>query len=286
MFYRFFNKILILANSLIGYIIKFKIDIFGIGKINTLDINSDIVISLTSYGRRVEYVVFYTIISILKQKHMPSRIILWLDDSYISHNTIPDKLIRLKKYGLEIRYCSDYKSYKKLIPTLYLCPDKVIITVDDDIYYNRNLISDLYSAYNVDHSKVHCLRAAIPTFSFSGKINSYNTWADPIFKTNYKYLLPIGCGGILYPPGVLHKDVLNDKLFMSLAPCADDIWFWIMAIINNTKHSISKKTGEDYSFDAIYQYFHKGSALTHSNSKLSHNDIQLKKILEYYHLNL
>ena len=44
-----------------------------------------------------------------------------------------------------------------------------------------------------------------------------------------------GCGGVLYPPKSLNPNVLNKQEFMSLIPTHDDIWFWLNAILNNTK---------------------------------------------------
>jgi hypothetical protein len=50
---------------------------------------------------------------------------------------------------------------------------------------------------------------------------------------------------VLYPPNSLYKDVANENLFTELSPTNDDIWFWMMAVLNDTrikvvKHNISK----------------------------------------------
>lgn len=282
----YFHRLSILINALYGYIIKFKIDIFGIGKINSLDDSVDLIISLTSYGRRVESVVYYTIVSLLKQKRMPKKIILWLSEDEWSINTIPNKLKLLKSFGVDIFFCKDIKSYKKLIPTMNLFPNSMVITVDDDIYYSKYLVFDLYESALKEPNKIHCLRCAVPTFNIDGSLKNYNMWEEPANIVSDGYIFPIGCGGILYPPYSLYKDACNDDLFTKLAPNADDIWFWCMALLNNTTHRYVKKSGCNYSFDAIYQYFHNGSALTHSNSKQSKNDIQITNVIKYYNINL
>ena len=41
--------------------------------------------------------------------------------------------------------------------------------------------------------------------------------------------------GSLFPPNVLDNEVLNSKRFMELMPTNDDVWFWGMAVKNNTK---------------------------------------------------
>ena len=42
-------------------------------------------------------------------------------------------------------------------------------------------------------------------------------------------------GGILYPPGVLHQDVLDEDLAFRLAPLSDDIMYWATAVLNDSK---------------------------------------------------
>ena len=47
-----------------------------------------------------------------------------------------------------------------------------------------------------------------------------------------------GVGGVLYPPNSLHQDILSQEGFSSLCPNADDIWFWAMAVLADTKISL------------------------------------------------
>ena len=44
-----------------------------------------------------------------------------------------------------------------------------------------------------------------------------------------------GAGGVLYPPKCFYKDILNDSLFMTLAPTNDDIWFWIQGVLKGIR---------------------------------------------------
>ena len=110
----------------------------------------------------------------------------------------------------------------------------------------------------------------------------YITWNKFNTKNSSKYIFPIGEGGVLYPPNSLYEDVSKLELFMNLCPNADDIWFWTMAKLNFREHHLVTDKKMYYSFDAIYQYFHKGTALTHSNKKQNKNDAQLKNVLNYY----
>ncbi len=281
---RFFRKFKILANAFIGYCYKFKIDIFGIGKIKPLSSGDEtIIVSLTSYGRRVHSVVYYTLVFLLKQTMMPNKIILWLDDS-LTYETLPAKLRNLCQCGIEIRYCNDIRSYKKLIPTLLENSSAFIITVDDDVIYNKHLIHDLWKGYISDHN-IQCTVGSTPIITSTG-FAPYAEWKSSQKPVSERLIMPIGVGGVLYPPNSLDDEVTNQKAFMELAPNADDLWFWVMAKRKGSSHSIVKSKGTRYSFDAIYQYLHRGSALTHSNFGKSMNDIQLNNIIKHYRINL
>ena len=277
------NKLKILSNSCIGYLYKFILRIKKYPKLNKEFINNPkIIVSLTSYGRRVGKTVPYAIMSMLNQTYPPDMIILWLDSSW-KINTIPKTLKDLMKYGVEIRFCEDIKSYKKLIPTLLAYPKDIIITIDDDIIYSRNLIRNLIKGYQLD-GNIQCSVGIVPQIIKSNHFGPYKNWTEVNGTYTGDYLVPIGAGGVLYPPKSLSPDVLSKEDFAELAPNADDLWFWVMAKRIGTKHSCCNIDGTNYSFDAIYQFFHKGSALTHSNAGASMNDIQLKQIIDRYPL--
>lgn len=283
------HKLLILWNVFIGYLIKWKIDIFGCRKLAILNNKEQtfpkLIVSLTSYGRRVSSgVVYYTLISLLKQRKTPDRIILWLAADEWNDDTVPHRLKSLYKYGVEIRFCVDIRSYKKLIPTLLECPNDIIVTVDDDIYYSSYFLESLYSAYLQDKKRIYCTTALAPSFNVDGKIKPYNNWIQHPDSED-PFLFPVGVGGVLYPPNSLYRDVCRQDLFMNLCPLADDIWFWVMALKQGTDRCcVRNGIYKNYSFDSLYQYFHKGSALTHANCKLEKNDYQLAKVLECYNI--
>ena len=74
------HKLIILFRTLYGYLLKWLYDMHLL-RVPTLGENeqTDVIVSLTSYGRRVEKgVVCYSVYSILRQTLQPQRIILWL----------------------------------------------------------------------------------------------------------------------------------------------------------------------------------------------------------------
>ena len=199
----------------------------GYRGVNEIYDKTPLIVSLTSYPKRI-HEISTTIESLLMQKKKPNKLILWLADEQFPNKEkdLPENIIVLKKYGLEINWCKDYRSYKKLIPTLATYPDAIIITTDDDMYYSRKMVSRLYDAYEKAPEHIHCHRATKYIWSdeqFQTVPGGYDTYTYPSFKHKLT-----GCSGVLYPPNSLYQDVCRDDLFMKLAPTNDDLWFWLM----------------------------------------------------------
>lgn len=283
------TKIKALQHVTVGYFRKFLIDwnITPPKKLTKSINNPQVVVSLTSYGRRVKNkIVYYTLVSLLRQTHLPDRIILWLDYTTWNINNIPKELKKLQEYGVEIAFCNDIRSYKKLVPTLSLCEkNSIIITVDDDVIYKSDIIESLIKAHEQYPNDVITRQARFPQVVNNDFI-PYNKWPlTPNNNLTTEYIMPIGVSGVLYPPGSLHPMTIEKEIFEKLCPLADDLWFWIMAKINGTNHRvIAPTTNVGDSFDDLYQFFHKGAALTHTNSKKNANDIQLERLLNYYNI--
>ena len=146
------HKLKILLAAICGELLKLYYKV-GLGTI-PYGINQEkvrkekVIVSLTSYGRRVGEILPFTVISLLRQTYKPDLVLLWLDDEHWNDGNLPFILKRLKKKGLTIRYCKDIKSYKKLIPTLEVYPDDLIITCDDDFFYRRNMVERLVAEYH------------------------------------------------------------------------------------------------------------------------------------------
>ncbi|MCM1170003.1 MAG: glycosyltransferase family 2 protein [Bacteroides sp.] len=281
------NRFLILCNVMVGYCMKWKIDVFGPGKICTLQGKNDgpnLIVSLTSYGRRVRKTVYYTLVSLLRQSPSPDRIILWLSSEKWTEDNLPQRLRRLERYGVEYKFCDDIRSYTKLIPSLKTAPKDVIVTVDDDILYPRGLLRALCEEHERHPSCICCIEASLP-LSAQGKMLPYKKWKDATPTEGEKeerVVFPLGVGAVLYPPESLHEDVFLQDRFMSLCPCADDIWFWVMARKKGTAHRVVDFNGKRHSFDALYQFFHKDSYLAYKNRKKDMNDVQMEAVLKEY----
>lgn len=196
-----------------------------------------IIVSMTSYGERLEE-VHYALFSILNQTILPDEIVLWLEDSYANkQNELPESLLNLIKYGVQIKFAPPIKSFKKIIPALIEYPNYIIVTADDDIYYPAYWLENLYKAYEVQKDCIHA-HSTQKTVIKDGKLLSNKEWTHCIsgFPPSYS-LCPTSVGGCLYPPKVFseHSDVKNIEIFTKLCPNQDDLWIWAMSLLNNTK---------------------------------------------------
>lgn len=184
-----------------------------------------LIVSLTSYPARFGTLAI-TLKAILRQSVRPDKVILWLaegDEEYI-----PPGVVALKSEGLEVAVCPDWRSYKKIIPTLSAYPEACIVTADDDVYYPRDWLAELVQAAS-GRAQVVCNRAH--RISLNGDLGPapYEEWQHNIARPEQSALVFLtGVMGVLYAPGSFHEDVLRDDLFTQLSPGSDDVWLYWM----------------------------------------------------------
>ncbi len=243
----------------------------------------DIIVSLTSFGKRIHDVAF-TIESLMQQSMKPNRIILWLDNSF-KEVKLPQSLINQQKRGLEINFCTDIRSYKKLIPSLRQFPNDAIITFDDDLLYDYDIIERLIKAYLQNPNLIHTCRANRMILDHNNKPIPYLQWNRKINEAGVNKLnFFTGGAGTLYPPRCLDQEVLNENVFLDICKFADDVWFNAMAIKKGTlvnKVFTRSNIGEDYISNegvqdvGLWNVNNQGERL---------NDVQLKAVFDKYDL--
>ena len=193
-----------------------------------------IVVSLTSFPARI-HAVTKTIESLLSQTCSPDHLILWLAKEEFP-NQIPKELENLKKYGLDIRWCDNIRSYKKLLPTLNIFPKAIIVTFDDDIYYPTDTLLRLYEAHLYYPNEVIAGR-----IGRIKKVGENFRWLSDRVRWGRKYDNPsyfnvlIGYGGCLYPPNSLSLKFIQCINGYELLPTHDDIYFWGATVHNHVK---------------------------------------------------
>lgn len=243
-----------------------------------------LIISLTSFPQRM-YEIHYTLYSLLTQTVKPAKVVLWLGTEQFpdGEKDIPQKVLKLKENGLVIEWHKNLRSYTKLVPSLKKYPNSIIVTADDDIYYEKDWLEKLLESHKENKNCIICHRAHRVKF-YREKLAPYKKWPKKIKGGKASYLnFLTGVGGVLYPQNSLHKDVLNEELFTELAPKADDVWFWAMAVLNKTKILVVK----DWIRELTYVNPERERGLTDevtlfSFNKKGGNDLQIEKVLNHY----
>lgn len=197
-----------------------------------------LVVSLTTIAERVP-TVHLCLDSLLRQTHRPDRLVLWLNRTEVpgrprlTPETLPCSLTQLVARGLTIEWCENIGPYCKLVPALRRFPQARIATADDDILYSARWLEALVQAQRREPQYIHCHRAHLMRYGADGTLRPYAEWyrgagaeSGPSLE-----LFPTGVGGVLYAPGDLAPEVLDESAFRTLCPRADDIWFKAMSLL-------------------------------------------------------
>lgn len=241
-----------------------------------------IIASLTTYPARIN-AVHLTIESILNQTLKADEVVLWLaKDEFTNILDLPEELKTLTKKGLTIKWCDqNFKSFNKLIHSLKEYHEDIIITFDDDMIYDKDCIKLLYEGYKKYPQYIQCHRA-LRIICKDKKILPYNDWVWEIKSKDTKPSFTnffTGVSGVLYPPHSLHKDVLKDEIFLKLCPREDDMWFWAMAVMNDTKINVVENNIIKLVMNPLSS---REFALCNTNVNLGESTKQMEKIIQHY----
>ena len=200
--------------------------------LNTQERDEYIICSLTSYPARINQ-VHLAIKSLLLQTYKPDRVVLYLAEEQFPLKNLPESLVALKEYGLEIVWMKDMYGHKKyFFPGLNQKENELIITFDDDIIYSPLAIERLIKTHHRFPHALVCERAQVFDGSDAlnpGKWKVYSSLGvdSPIYGMN-----PSPGGGCLIPYGAFYQDALDESKFRSLAYKNDDLWYMFMTAQN------------------------------------------------------
>lgn len=242
-------------------------------------IDESVMVSLTSFPGRID-TVWITIETLLRQTVKPKSIELWLADTQFENvDKLPKELLSQRERGLKIRFCEDLRSHKKYYFTMLENPNNIVITVDDDTFYPENLIEGLLETHKKHPNSVCCNLAHRIVYN-DQSIAPYNDWikADTGSEEPSYQLLPVGCQGVLYPPGSLNKNLFNKNEIFELCPLADDLWLKGMALLNDV--AAVKNPKESITYANLLSS--KKESLNQINVNQNKNDEQLINILNKY----
>jgi hypothetical protein len=228
--------------------------------------------------------------SIIKQTIKPDKIFLYLsEEPYILDIGFKDKKITNSNllnfiYDnsiINIKWVKNTGSYRKLLPLLKdkWDEDCIIITIDDDTIYDKNLIKNLINDYYKNKCVV-CYRGFTPLFD---KIQNYNYLKRDNLKSLSLYNFSTGKGGILYKPEFFHKTknlIFNDEIYLNTCDKQDDIWFYIVRLLNNVKCYVGDKKWKekDLTSEGLFYNF---NSKNNNNTIVFKNTIKKLKELDY-----
>lgn len=238
-----------------------------------------IIVSLTSFPTRIER-LWLVIESMLRQSVKPDLIVLWLSsEQFESINALPKRLLALRQRGLVIELRNgNLRSHKKYYYSLQQYPGDTIITIDDDIFYPSNTISELMEAHEKFPEAV-IVRFAQKITRQGADLSLYLEWPLDYSQEVPDFATFFGTGGgALFPPHSLPSETLDQELFLRLCFHADDIWLNAMCRLNNRR--ILKTRTESCSLLPVINKNDK--TLSTVNLDQGHNDIQLKKVRDYF----
>ncbi len=242
----------------------------------------ELIVSLTSFPPRIP-TLHRCIQSLLEQRTRPDRVILWLADEQFPNREkdLPQNLLALRERGLSISWCDDLKPHKKYYQTMQQAPEAIVVTVDDDVEYDSDLLSDLMAAHGKHPRAVVCQCAREMKFTEDGTPHPYSEWnvaaPDKYRDKPEMLLLPIGVRGVLYPPHCLDARVFDQAKLKELALCADDLWLRIMGILHGTPVLLVAPR-----VSLRYIPTTQETALWKSNLAENKNDEYLKNLLDEY----
>jgi hypothetical protein len=214
--------------------------------------STKIYISLTSIYKNQD-ILLKTLMSVTNQTTKPEKIFLYLsEEPYILDTGFKDKKITNNNLLtfiennkiIQVKWVKNTGSYRKLLPLLKekWTEDCIIITIDDDTIYDNNLIKNLVNDYN-KHKCVIGYRGFTPNFDKFKNFNYLNYEYNKLVNRSLFNFLT-GKGGILYKPEFFYKTknlVFDEKIYLKTCDKQDDIWFYIIRIMNKIDCYLERK---------------------------------------------
>lgn len=238
-----------------------------------------IIVSMTTIPSRKERLK-ENIFSILNQSVSFDKLVINIDDNlskddykwYKKFAKISDKII-FNKASAKWRSCN------KLLPTLLLFPDDVIITIDDDVYYPVDCFKYLLEQHTKTPGYIvsHEVNPILIENNFITYLNSYDIKVNQFQWGKY---LSNCC---LFPPHVFDgTDLMDyDKMMACTKGTHDELWFWVNSTLNKVK-CVGLNYIRTFAYDVKRNWSADEYRLTHINEKQDSIDDYMKEINKMY----
>ena len=185
----------------------------------------DVVISLTSFPPRMRN-LWMVIDMLMRQHHRPAQIYLCLYEQEFPDHVLPASLQPYLSRGLSVLWypvnLKPHLKYRPVFEQERAALSRLVVTVDDDIFYAPDLLERLLAL----HTQYPDAVCANLTRIVEGP--SYADWqlvTAPSAPSGR--LLALGFGGVLYPPSVYKRECFYDtERILRDALGADDLWLY------------------------------------------------------------
>lgn len=241
-----------------------------------------IYLSLTSIFDK-QSILLQSLKSIITQSVLPDKCFIYLsEEPYLLDKGFKNKKMNKELLEFinsnkifEIKWVNNIGPYRKL---LFLLKEKwyedcIILTIDDDVIYNNNLIKDYISDYNIHKC---CISYRGWTFDFNNEDFSdcIYTKRKPTILKHSKYNFANSGVGMVTHPSFFHKTgnlIFNIDAINELCKTGDDIWYYFCRIANNIDTVIINKP-------TYFRFLinHNNVALFHNYNK-NQNNINIRK---------
>ena len=238
-----------------------------------------IIVSFTSYPKRIGD-VWLVVETLLRQSMKPDEVILWLADSQFPDglNSLPPRLVALQERGLTIRFCDDLRSHKKYFYAMQEYPEDLVVLVDDDTFYSRDLVRKLMQLHRRYPEDIVCMTPAMITDIY----DMPSKWRSPRCNeqvVHSYWAQPFTGQGTLFPPHSMDESVaFCKKKIMSLCPHADDLWVKYMTM----RKGIHVTSIYPFRSIPVNIYGTSEGSLYYINAEENQNDVQWQNLLDYY----
>lgn len=197
-----------------------------------------IVVTCTSTHDRLE-TLFYAVTSILRQSVKPDVIYIHLPHLPVEqegegggHDAVPEWL---DHELIEPRYMKEHGPYRKLTSVYeVVSPDDLVVTIYDDVIYQREWLARIVTAAERYPNAVICGNARVISQNLLGRWKSYHQWPTVHHVTYAFWILPVGHAGIAYRKSLLCEAFLRDSQCMPVAWVNEDLWFRTASLLEGT----------------------------------------------------
>jgi len=200
------------------------------------------VVSLTTFPARLNnlWMVLYCM---YKQTVLPGKIVVTLIKEEIpgGFDSLPESLKYYADKGVEFLFADEnLRPHNKYFYTRQKYPERIVITIDDDLLYYYDTIERLLMLHN-KYPEAICSNRVHGIVFNGNKLEKYSKWR-PAFKPEgpSNMLCALGYSSVLYPPSFQYIDLFDIDKIKALSLGADDIWLMVMEILSDTKVVVGK----------------------------------------------